>query len=96
DSGTRIGAGVVIKGPVVIGKNCEIKGKTYIGPYTSIGDNTVIDGAEIEGSIIIGSSRIICPKKIIDSLIGKNCEITGSAGPPGHKFIIGENSVVQI
>ncbi|MBI4020152.1 MAG: glucose-1-phosphate thymidylyltransferase [Candidatus Aenigmarchaeota archaeon] len=97
DSGTKIGPGVVIKGPVMIGKNCEITGKTYIGPYTSIGDNTVIDGAEIEDSIVIGNSRIACQRRIVDSLIGRNCSITSNAAiPSGHKFIIGENSIVQI
>jgi hypothetical protein len=31
---------------------------TYIGPYTAIGDGTVVEGGEIEGSIVIGERTI--------------------------------------
>jgi NDP-sugar pyrophosphorylase family protein len=50
-----------------------------LGPYTSIGDNGVITGWEIENAIIVGDWRIECGKRIVHSLIGRNAHITDSA-----------------
>jgi len=98
-SNSKIKRGSMIRGPVIIGKNCEIGPDSYIGPYTSIGDDTNIIGGEIESSIIIGESYINCGKRIVDSLIGRNSRIisTKSQLPKsGHKLIIGENCTVSL
>ena len=97
--GTVIKAGSFIRGPVIIGRNCQI-GPTYLGPYTSIGDNCTIIGGEIESSIIIGDTRIELEphKRIVDSLIGRSSTLTSMTEtlPSGYKLILGENSEVQI
>lgn len=89
-------SGSVIKGPVIIGNNCEIKG--YVGPYTSIGDNTKIIESEIDSSIIIGNSIIESDKRITDSLLGQNSKIISNKTeyPKGRSFVIGENSIVKL
>jgi glucose-1-phosphate thymidylyltransferase len=94
--GSRIKKNTVIRGPVSIGENCEID--AYIGPYTSIGDNSVIKGGEIESSIVVGDAVIKCNERIIDSLIGNHSHIISMENslPKGHRFIIGENSLVNI
>jgi glucose-1-phosphate thymidylyltransferase len=96
--GTKVMAGAVLKGPIIIGKNCTIGPGTYIGPYTSIGDGTIIQGGEIEGSIVIGDCIISCGRRIVDSLVGKGCNITSAINekPEGVRLIIGENSVLKI
>ncbi|MBM4240668.1 MAG: glucose-1-phosphate thymidylyltransferase [Euryarchaeota archaeon] len=96
DTGSVIRKGSVIRGPVIIGKNCEID--AYIGPYTAIGDNTRIIGGEIESSIVVGDSLIECEKKIVDSLIGNHsCIVSiGNRLPKGYRFVIGENSFVNL
>lgn len=98
EKGSRILAGSLIKGPAVIGKNCEIGPDTYVGPYTSIGDNTKIVGGEIEDSIVIGESEIDCGKRIVKSLIGRHSKIlsSGESKPAGHKLVLGEHSRVEI
>lgn len=94
--GSIIRNGTVVRGPVIIGKNCSI-GPGYIGPYTSIGDNTTIIGGEVESSIIIGDTRIEFDKKIVDSLIGRYTNIVSrNSLPKGYRFIIGENSDIQL
>lgn len=97
EKGTYIGGKSLIRGPVVIGKNCVIN-DSYIGPYTSIGDNTKITNTEIEHSIIFDNAEIKCGKRIVDSLIGHNAIIASSCDslPLGHKMIIGDNSVVEL
>lgn len=97
--GTIIEAGSVIRGPVIIGKNCRIS-SSYLGPYTSVGDNCTVRGGEIESSILIGDTTIDLEphKRIVDSLIGRYTIITSAKEslPSGHKLIIGENSEVGI
>lgn len=93
---TTIKSGSVIKGPAIIGENCEIKG--YVGPYTSIGDNTKIIESEIDSSIIIGSSTIKSDKRITESLLGENSKIITDKEtyPKGRSFVIGENSIIKL
>lgn len=94
EGGTQIDENTVIKGPVVIGKNVVIK-NSYIGPYTSIGDNVVIENTEIEDSIILPDSEIRDAGRIVESLIGRGVKIIkGNSHPLGRKFIIGDNSRV--
>jgi glucose-1-phosphate thymidylyltransferase len=97
EEGTKILGRSFIRGPVAIGKNCRIE-DSYIGPFTSVGNNVETDGAEIEHSIIFDYADIKTHKRIVDSLIGANCDIIEDGGtlPSGHKLIIGENSVIEM
>jgi len=96
---TIIKAGSVIRGPVIIGKHCQI-GPTYLGPYTSVGDYCTIRGGEIESSIIVGETHIDLEpnRRIVDSLIGRHTTITSAKEnlPSGSKLVLGENSDLQI
>ena len=94
---TKIGPGVIIRGPVVIGENCVIK-NSHIGPYTSIGNGVEIYNSEIEYSVIFDNVDIHCNARIIDSLIGKNALILDShkSLPNGHKLIVGDNATVEL
>jgi len=58
----------------------------------------VVRGAEVENTIIVGDCRIECKRRIVDSLIGRNTQISDSEKnlPRGSRFIIGENTVVCI
>jgi glucose-1-phosphate thymidylyltransferase len=83
---------------VIIGKNCEIGAGTYIGPYTSIGDNVIIEGGEIENTIVMEKSIIRCGKRIVDSLIGTNSKIVSADTnlPRGYKLMVGENAFMSL
>jgi len=65
-----------IKGPVIIGDNCEVGPNSVIMPSTSIGNNVRIGAfAYIENSVI-GDHVSIAPRCFIkDSVIDKGCEI---------------------
>ncbi|MBI4133260.1 glucose-1-phosphate thymidylyltransferase [Candidatus Uhrbacteria bacterium] len=95
--GTKIGPRVLVRGPAVIGKNCVIE-NSYIGPYTSIGNEVQIYNTEIEHSIVFDLVRINCGKRIVDSLIGLNATVTSTDDslPRGHKLIVGDHAVVEI
>ncbi|MFA6604167.1 MAG: glucose-1-phosphate thymidylyltransferase [Patescibacteria group bacterium] len=93
----KLGTRVLIRGPVVIGVGCVIE-NSYIGPYTSIGNNVEIYNTEIEHSVIFDDTDINCSRRIVDSLIGQNATIVSSNSslPLGHKLIIGDNAVVEL
>lgn len=98
----RIEAGAVIeksviRGPVVIGKNARIS-RSFIGPFSSIGENVVIENSEIECSLIMEGARITNLEKRIDrSIIGKNVIINQTdQSPRTNKFIIGDQSYLEI
>jgi glucose-1-phosphate thymidylyltransferase len=94
--GTVVRARTTLRGPLIIGKSCEIGPDAYIGPYTSIGDNTLVQGAEVENTIIVGNCKIECKRRIVDSLIGSNTQISDSDDslPRGSRFVIGENTII--
>ena len=59
-----------VRGPVVIGAGCRLT-DAYVGPYTSISDGVVVEGAEIENSIMLNDSRIChLGARMTDSLVG--------------------------
>jgi len=93
--GTRIVGKTLLRGPIVIGEGCFIK-DSYVGPYTSIGSKTELNGTEIEHSLVMESANIYTEKKIVNSVIGKNSSIVSGSDnlPSGNKLIIGENSVI--
>lgn len=97
--GTVIRSGSVIRGPVIIGRDCTI-GPTYIGPYTSIGDNSTVHGGEIEASILVGDAVLDLEpeKRITDSLVGRHSQIYSATRrlPHSFKLTLGENSEVHI
>lgn len=88
----------VIRGPVIIGKNVTVR-NSFIGPYTSLGDNVTVEGSEIEGSIVMQNCVIRnIPGRIDASLIADNTQVTSAAHlvPASHRFILAENSYVQL
>jgi len=98
DEGTVVLSGTTLRGPLIIGRNCQIGPGSYVGPYTSIGDNTLVRGAEVENTIIMGDCKIESENRIVDSLIGRNTHISGSGHnrPRGSRFIIGENTDISL
>jgi len=95
--GTTVWDNVLIRGPVSIGENAVIK-NSYIGPYSSIGNNCVIENTEIEHSVVMDYAELRAGTRIVDSIIGKNAIVSSSKNtlPLGHKMIIGDNSQVEI
>jgi len=83
----------VIRGPSVIGRDSKII-NSYIGPYTSIYHDVVIEDSEIEHSIVLEHSVIRdIPGRIADSLIGRNVKLARSPiKPTAHKLTLGDYS----
>jgi glucose-1-phosphate thymidylyltransferase len=56
DPSARIESSTV-RGPVVIGPGARVH-SAYIGPFTSIGADVLIEGAEIENSVVLAGASI--------------------------------------
>ena len=87
----------VVRGPVIIGDNVTIR-NAYVGPYTAIGHDVQIEASEIEHSIVMNHCTICNVQGRIDSsLIADNVRLArADATPKTHRFVLAENSVVQL
>ncbi len=87
----------LIRGPAIIGPKAKII-NSFIGPFTSINYEVLVQGSELEHSIILENSSIIdIGGKIVDSLVGKNVQIARSVlRPCAYRFMVGDNSQVGI
>lgn len=96
EKGARI-QNSTLRGPAIIGENAQII-DSFIGPFTSIARNSKVIGSEIEHSILLENSAVINIKtRIVDSLIGRNVEVSDShLKPKAFRFILGDNSKVGI
>jgi glucose-1-phosphate thymidylyltransferase len=86
-----------VRGPAVIGPGAEIR-DAFVGPYTAVGPNCVVDRCEIENSIVLENSSIAhVDGRIEASLIGKNVKIGRTKKKPvAYRFMLGDNSEVGI
>lgn len=87
----------VIRGPAIIGARTTVR-NAYVGPFTSIYHDVVIEACEIEFSIVLeyGVIRDVLGR-IEESLIGRYVEVHTSARKPrGHKLMLGDHSRVGI
>jgi glucose-1-phosphate thymidylyltransferase len=65
----------VIVGPVIVGPGALVL-EAYIGPYTSIGADVRIEGAEVERSIILpGASITHIGGRLVGSVVGRRARV---------------------
>ena len=86
-----------VRGPAVIGAGAVVR-DAYIGPYTAVGRNCVIEGAEVEHSILLeGSSVRHLDGRMESSLLGRDVAISrGERQPRAYRFMVGDKSEIGI
>jgi glucose-1-phosphate thymidylyltransferase len=86
-----------VRGPAIIGRGARII-DSYIGPYTAIGDDVVIERSEVEHSIVLAGSQVRdLPGRVEASLIGRGVSITRTeALPRVFRFVVGDGSDITI
>jgi glucose-1-phosphate thymidylyltransferase len=87
----------IIRGPAIIGAGAVVR-DAYIGPYTAIGRHCVIEGAEVEHSILLeGSSVRGLHGRMESSLLGRDVAISrGDRQPRAYRFMVGDKSEIGI
>ena len=80
--------------PCYIGNNVKFS-NSVIGPYVSIGDNTIIEDSQINNSIIQANSRIQSAH-LTNSMIGNYVEYSGNGKENGESHVsIGDYSTIE-
>ncbi len=74
-AGTEIEKGARVLGPSIIGRGCRISRGTVVGPFTSVGSSSVLDGCICEGSVIMDGCKIGRGSSISHSVLGPGCRI---------------------
>jgi glucose-1-phosphate thymidylyltransferase len=86
-----------VRGPAIIGAGAVVR-DSYIGPYTAVGRNCVIERAEVEHSILLeGSSVRGLDGRMESSLLGRDVAIyRGDRQPRAYRFMVGDKSEIGI
>jgi len=87
----------IVRGPTIIGENTRIV-NSYVGPFTSIYHDVVVENAEIEHSMVLEFSCIRdVGARIQDSLIGRDVTIERSPiKPKALNLTLGDHSKLGI
>ncbi|MFM6279927.1 MAG: hypothetical protein ACKN9K_16385, partial [Dolichospermum sp.] len=86
-----------IRGPVIIGNNCYLE-NCFIGPYSSIADNSTLIETDLEHSVVLEGAKITgIQQRIIDSLIGQRAQLSiAPRRPKALRFLIGDDSQIEL
>lgn len=84
-----------VTGPVIIGDNCTVGPAARIGPYVSVGNNSVLKYCDVENSILMDDCIIDTKIHISDSIIAHGSEITNHPSKK-HQFLLGERSQIKL
>ncbi|MBU2063815.1 MAG: glucose-1-phosphate thymidylyltransferase [Candidatus Omnitrophica bacterium] len=85
-----------IRGPAVVGLRVKVR-NAFIGPYTSIGDDSHIENSSIEHSVILKKVKIDGVARLEDSLIGENTQVIDSG--KNHKalrLMVGDSAIIEV
>lgn len=85
-----------VRGPVVIGENTVVRG-SFIGPYTSVGNECLIENTSVDFSVVLDGSKISDIERLEESLVGKKSTICLDKSK--HKALrvhIGDDSEVKL
>ncbi len=87
----------IVRGPAIIGERTLIK-DSFIGPFTSVYHDVVIENSELTRCIVLEHSRILnIPIRIEDSLIGRNAAVEhDNHKPRSLKLNLGDHSVIRL
>lgn len=85
-----------IRGPVIIGEGTVVTG-SFVGPYTAIGKNCLIQRAAVEHSVILDDATVTDVERIEDSILGKGCRIARASGNTrALRLMIGDDAEVLL
>ncbi|HLW95831.1 MAG TPA: glucose-1-phosphate thymidylyltransferase [Solirubrobacteraceae bacterium] len=86
-----------VRGPAIIGARAHLI-DAYVGPYTAVGDDCVIESAEVEHSILLAGCEVRrLDGRVESSLLGRDVRISRDGRQPrAYRFMLGDNSEVRM
>jgi glucose-1-phosphate thymidylyltransferase len=87
----------IVRGPAIIGAGARLT-DAYVGPYTSIGADVIVEGAEIEHSIVLDGAELrFVGTRLESSVIGQRARIVrGFSLPSAMRISIGDGAEVLL
>jgi glucose-1-phosphate thymidylyltransferase len=87
----------LLRGPIVIGEDAVVT-DSYVGPYTSVGARSVLEGVEVEHSILMPGARLqFVGQRVQSSIIGAGARVHRTfAVPGGLRLTVGDGAEVAI
>jgi len=85
-----------VRGPAHIAAGAVIR-DSYVGPYTAVGRDVVVEGSEVEYSILMDGVEIrALPYRLDASILGQGVEVNGSGAHRKHtiQLVLGDRSQV--
>jgi glucose-1-phosphate thymidylyltransferase len=85
----------ILRGPAIIGAHARLR-HAYVGPYTAIGADVSIEGAEVENSIVLPGATIShLAGRLESSVIGSRARVTRDFRlPKALRLNLGEDAEV--
>jgi glucose-1-phosphate thymidylyltransferase len=86
-----------VRGPAVIGPRARLD-HCYIGPYTSVGPDVIVEGSEIENSVVLAGATIAhVSARIESSVIGSRARVHRPFKlPSAMRLCLGEGAEVSL
>src|SRR5256885_236715 len=87
-----------VRGPAIIGAGTRLV-DAYVGPYTAIAEDCLVEGAEVEHSILLAGAKVRnLSGRMESSLLGRNVVVSRDEGrqPRAYRFMVGDNSEIGI
>jgi glucose-1-phosphate thymidylyltransferase len=95
EKGARIEKSVV-RGPAIIGERSVIR-NSFIGPFTSIYHDVVVENSEVQHSILLEHARLVNIRPVEGSLIGQRAEVIQTKSKPSaYRIMVGDSSRLEI
>jgi glucose-1-phosphate thymidylyltransferase len=93
------GASIVrstVRGPAVIGAGAQVV-DAYVGPFTSVARDCVVERCEIEFSVLLERARVHDVARIEGSLLGRDVVVSRTERrPAAHRLMLGDHGHVEI
>ena len=84
-----------LRGPVVIGERCLIE-KSFIGPFSSIGDGSRITNSALEHCVVFEECDIDQIDRLEDSLLGRRVKLTKNEKKHNaYRLSVGDDSILE-
>ena len=85
-----------LRGPLVIGAGTVVE-RSFIGPFSAIGNHCVVRHSEVEHSVVMDGSSIIEIQRLEDSLIGKEAVVSRSQiRPRALRLMVGDHCQIDV
>lgn len=85
-----------VRGPAIIGAGTVVR-DAYVGPFTSIAGDCVLERTEIEHSVVLERCSITDADRIDKSLIGRDVVVRRvDRRPDAHRLMVGDHCTIEL